>query len=396
MSRPVAKNCRSTGHLTLVVSAAFALLPSEADAERLTPHELKQRIPGAIIHLDTPLGSVVPITYGPDGVVEGKAGAVAFYLGSEKDRGKWWVEGSSVCHQWNTWFNGKKTCFTVDLKTANRIEWTDQDGDKGTATIIAMGNTPPAQPQQIAAATPQAEPVLPPLAAAPARPARLGANPGPVSPSPASTEAKPAPATIPPLKFSHARPAVAGAPKAETKPEPKVAAEKTALLPPPAPVPAPAATPPQLIEFRVANVAADDVLNLRRGPAAATDIVATIPPSSVGLKLAGNCNGEWCPVAHGQHFGWVHRYFIAASSTTPPPATAQSNRNPISYRVVGVTAGDVLNIRRVPDAESAVVATIPPTGNRIRLTGYCRREWCPVSHGRNEGWVNRQYLAVEF
>lgn len=391
MSQSVAKKCRTKGVLPLGIAAAVALSSAApAGAERLTAGELKQKIPGAVIHLDTPLGSVVPITYGADGLVEGKAGAVAFYLGSERDRGKWWIEGSSVCHQWNTWFNGKKTCFTVYLKTANRIEWTDQDGDKGTATIVAMGNATPAPTQQTAAAAPQAQPALPLLEAAPARPARLGANSGP-----AAIDAKPAP-TPPPLKFSHARPAVAGVPKAETKPEPKVTTEKPAPSPSSSPSPPPAATPPRLIEFRVANVAADDVLNLRRGPTAATDIVATIPPSTAGLKLAGNCNGEWCPVVHGPHFGWVHRYFIAASSGSTPPPSAQPSRNPISYRVVGVTAGDVLNIRRVPDADADVIATIPPTGNRIRLTGYCRREWCPVSHGRNEGWVNRQYLAVEF
>ncbi len=388
MSKLARKKPRTPGHLSLGVAAAIALLTAEAGAERLTSNELKQKIPGAIIHLDTPLGSVVPINYGPEGIVEGKAGAVAFYLGSEQDRGKWWIEGSAVCHQWNTWFNGKKKCLTVDLKAANRLEWTDQEGDKGTATIIAIGNSAPAPTQQTAAVAPRALPNLPLLEAAPSRPARLGAPQGATP-----MEPKPATVTAPPPKVSPARPAVAGNPKSEVKSEPKATVEKVAALAPP---PVASAPSPQSIEFRVANVAPDDVLNLRRGPAAATDIVVAIPPSTAGLILAGNCNGEWCPVVHGQHFGWVHRYFIAASSSASFPAPAQPNRNPISYRVVGVTTGDVLNIRRIPDPESDVVATIPPTGNRIRLTGYCRREWCPVSHGRNEGWVNRQYLAVEF
>ncbi|MGH8337355.1 MAG: hypothetical protein ACRETL_11175, partial [Gammaproteobacteria bacterium] len=42
-------------------------------AHLLSGNELRQDIPGATINLDTPLGSVVPVTYGADGSLEGSA-----------------------------------------------------------------------------------------------------------------------------------------------------------------------------------------------------------------------------------------------------------------------------------------------------------------------------------
>ena len=107
------------------------------------------------------------------------------------------------------------------------------------------------------------------------------------------------------------------------------------------------------------------------------------------------------PVQTGRESGWVHRYFImpvgGAGAAAPAPAqTPRTAAGPITYRVVGVPASDVLNVRRIADGDSEVVATIPPNGNRIRLTGYCRREWCPVAFGRTTGWVNRQFLTLEY
>lgn len=147
--------------------------------------------------------------------------------------------------------------------------------------------------------------------------------------------------------------------------------------------------------FRVINVAADDMLNVRRSPDPRSDVIATIEPGSGNVRVTGLCNGDWCPVQSGNNNGWVHRYFIAPSGAIQPQ-TQRAPQNPITYRVVGVPSSDVLNIRRIADGDSEIVATIPPSGTRIRLTGYCRREWCPVSYGRSNGWVNRQYLTLEY
>lgn len=386
-----------------IAAVALGLLAFAAEAQQMTGTALRQNIPGAVIHLDTPLGSVVPISYAQDGTIEGKAGAVAFYLGSEKDRGKWWIEGSTVCHQWNTWFDGKKKCLSVNLKPGNRIDWADQDGGTGTATVIAFGKAEPEAPKQIATLLPSPQqPALTP--SAPPQPStRLGGDPAEPrqTPSVVKQPSKPAPQAQLPQKSD--------TPKREPqKPQATVA---SAIAPMP-PFASPPSVTPRLSSteaatagapvFRVVNVPDDDVLNVRRGPNPTSDVVSTIPPSAANVRVTGLCNGDWCPVQTGRESGWVHRYFIipvggAATAAAPTPAQApRTAAGPITYRVVGVPASDVLNVRRIADGDSEVVATIPPNGNRIRLTGYCRREWCPVAFGRTTGWVNRQFLTLEY
>ena len=117
-------------------------------AELLSGAMLRQNIPGARIQLDTPLGSVIPIAYGEDGSLQGRAGAVAFFLGAQRDRGKWWVEGSKLCHRWNTWFNGRVNCVRVYREADNRIEWVDQDGERGTGAIVELRNVVDSAPKQ--------------------------------------------------------------------------------------------------------------------------------------------------------------------------------------------------------------------------------------------------------
>ncbi len=398
MPKPSVKSVARPVPPAAIAAAAMGLLAFAAEAQQMTGTALRQNIPGAVIHLDTPLGSVVPISYAPDGTIEGKAGAVAFYLGSEKDRGKWWIEGSAVCHQWNTWFDGKKKCLSVNLKPGNRVDWADQDGGTGTATVIAFGKAEPETPsKQIATLLPSPQPpaLMP---SAPAQPtARLGGEPAeprqppaaakqPVKPMPPAATAQNAetPKREPPKPVASA---IAPVPPAATGPTvtPRLSSAEVATAG--APV------------FRVVNVPQDDVLNVRRGPNPTSDVVSTIPPSAANVRVTGLCNGDWCPVQTGREAGWVHRYFImpVGSTGTAAPATPpRTAAGPITYRVVGVPASDVLNIRRIADGESEVVATIPANGNRIRLTGYCRREWCPVAFGRTTGWVNRQYLTLEY
>ena len=151
--------------------------------------------------------------------------------------------------------------------------------------------------------------------------------------------------------------------------------------------------------FRVVNVPEGDVLNVRRGPSAETEIIATIAQRATGIRTVGECRYDWCPVRAGHRVGWVHRYFIwpdAPGLSVRRPAPQRDARDAITYRVVRVPFDDVLNLRRQADGESAIVGSIPSEGKRIRMTGYCVGEWCPVSHGQSAGWVNRRYLAIEF
>ncbi|HRY05911.1 MAG TPA: SH3 domain-containing protein [Hyphomicrobiaceae bacterium] len=390
MQKLVAKSIGVSALCTLVVfvapvGAAFA-------AEPLSGDTLRKRIPGAKIQVDTPLGSVVPVSYGADGTLEGKAGAVAFFLGSQKDRGKWWIEGSKLCQRWNTWFNKRTNCARVFRTAENRIEWIDQDGDKGTGTIVELSNPAPAaspsdekhERQRASAPTPKSvtKPAAVPTAVARKVPPRHSPVPtsGPTHvPTPVHVSKPPAPEKR----------------QGHQTTQPRMAASKDAAQTPrhhkPVGKSAYGAT------YRVVNVARDDVLNVRTGPAPTAPIVSTIRARAKGIVLVGNCTGEWCPVQLGPRQGWVNRYFLAAEHGGRRNALGgRSSRNPLTYKVVRVPAGDVLNLRRRPDAQSAVVATIPPSGNRIRLTGYCVGEWCPVAYGRQSGWAHRYFLALEF
>jgi len=65
-----------------------------------------------------------------------------------------------------------------------------------------------------------------------------------------------------------------------------------------------------------------------------------------------------------------------------------------TFRVTGVAADDVLNMRERPDANASVRGTIPPDGKNVRRIGSCE-EWCQVSYGTKSGWVRKQFLRAE-
>ena len=86
--------------LVMLVAAAWA------KPRDLTGAQIRETITGAVIHMHTPLGTVVPVKYAEDGSLSGRAGSVAFFLGAAKDRGKWWVKGRQLCQKWSVWFRG--------------------------------------------------------------------------------------------------------------------------------------------------------------------------------------------------------------------------------------------------------------------------------------------------
>jgi uncharacterized protein YraI len=66
-----------------------------------------------------------------------------------------------------------------------------------------------------------------------------------------------------------------------------------------------------------------------------------------------------------------------------------------AYKVSGVAANDVLNIRSGPDANSGIVSSIPPDGRGVRIVGGCSGQWCPIDYLNARGWVNRRFLVSE-
>ncbi|MGI9422798.1 MAG: SH3 domain-containing protein, partial [Hyphomicrobiaceae bacterium] len=63
--------------------------------------------------------------------------------------------------------------------------------------------------------------------------------------------------------------------------------------------------------YRVVGVRSTDVLNMRIGPSSDAPVVATIPPSGRGVRIIGECAGDWCPITYRFVSGWVNRYYIA-------------------------------------------------------------------------------------
>lgn len=119
-------------------------VPLNADAIRAT-------LPGSVLKLDTPLGMVVPIKFDGDGLMSGDAGQLASYLGSQKDRGRYWLAEDRICYKWFRWFSGEQHCLTIQ-RDGQRILWQREDGETGTATLEERQKDQPA-PVKVAAPT---------------------------------------------------------------------------------------------------------------------------------------------------------------------------------------------------------------------------------------------------
>jgi hypothetical protein len=124
-------------HATLV-AAAMIVAAGTAAAGGHGPREmngeaLRKALTGRTIHLDTPLGGL-PISFRADGTMWGSAGSLASYVGSERDRGRWWIAADQLCQRWNTWLGGQSYCFRL-RQHGRTVHWTRNDGLSGVATI---------------------------------------------------------------------------------------------------------------------------------------------------------------------------------------------------------------------------------------------------------------------
>jgi hypothetical protein len=88
--------------------------------------------------------------------------------------------------------------------------------------------------------------------------------------------------------------------------------------------------------FMVANVEADDVLNVRRGPSTDFDVVGALQPGSHGITITGACQSMWCPVRHEATAGWVNRIYLANEQPLPVIPVSQH----------GASRADLLPVER--------------------------------------------------
>jgi hypothetical protein len=304
--------------LKLVISAAGVCVAVcaavQAHAADLSGQEISALLAeGATVELDTPIGTKLPLRYGSDGKLAGEAGGLAWYLGAATDRGKWWVEGGQLCHQWRRWFDAQTQCLKL-RKEGRFVHWRSQTGQTGTATITVAAPRQ-APPLLASAAPPGRAKSAPPPEAAPAPPkltdkapdwppapklASAGQPPDQAAKESATVEAPDQPSAAEPSAKADAPPAArlglpppdkAGAADGEAEPPGQT---KRATLP----------------VYKVANVRSDDVLNVRSGPSSDFDIVGVLPPGTGGIAITSACRSQWCPVRHESASGWVNRTYL--------------------------------------------------------------------------------------
>ncbi|MBX9589417.1 MAG: SH3 domain-containing protein [Hyphomonadaceae bacterium] len=299
------------GSLLFVTGAAAQPSPLSGDA-------IREMVAGAVIEVDTPLGTRLPVHLSEDGRLKGEARGLAYILGAPSDIGRWWIAADRLCQRWTRWFGGVVQCLRLSRDGA-RVFWRRDDGETGTASIITPPPSIAKAPDRVAptpereapeahalranaAAGPRAEvpaPVRPDAAPTPSAAAEPAANRPPASPQrmverplegPPQAVAKPADNTQPAL-----------APRAALPAKSHEASNH-------APNPAGAARRAQ--PFRVAGVASHDVLNVRDGPAADYTVIGAILPDAAGVWIVGRCLSEWCPIRHRGMTGWVNSSYL--------------------------------------------------------------------------------------
>ena len=358
----------------LTTSAATQSPPLSGDSVR-------EIVLSSTIHLHTPIGTTVPILHKKDGTVTGKAGAVSWFLGASRDKGRWWMTGNKLCHQWKVWFKGKSNCMVI-RRRGTKFTWHQDDGENGVVSIVPLrkttrfANRTINDPAGVKGPLPRQ-----PKATAKARPT--------TKPAPSRTQT----AALTKRTTSSA-PTTSAKNVALTRKQPPVAKTKTSALTPAPPIPKAkpgskaakrtARQTRQQPTFSVVGVPEHDVLNIRLKPTPESQIVGTLVPNARGVRKAGKCNNGWCPVRHAQKSGWVNRTYLA-----------RERRRDSRFRVVNVQTGDVLYIRTHATQAAPIAGTIPPFGKGIKVIGRCKDDWCPVQHARRSGWVNRAFIAPQ-
>jgi hypothetical protein len=185
--------------LIVVGCAILVGFAARADAVPLGDETLKQTLAGKTVHLDTPFGIAIPITYQANGLMSGKAGVLAFFLGAAADRGRWWVSEGKLCQKWFKWLDAQPSCMRL-TQDGHRIAWRRDDGMSGTATIVAA-LPPGAEATPRGLGGPVDMELRPSVATAPPRePTRPTSISAPVASPPRATKSTVARAAVTPVQ----------------------------------------------------------------------------------------------------------------------------------------------------------------------------------------------------
>lgn len=131
-------------------TAAFSMLPllfallmlplglavsAPAEPSKLTGEALRRAVSGKTVLIATPIGSI-PIRYNSNGTMTGRAPVFVASLGTQRDRGQWWIADDRLCQRWYRWLAAKRHCFKLQ-HAGPTVYWLRDDGLSGTATIAS-------------------------------------------------------------------------------------------------------------------------------------------------------------------------------------------------------------------------------------------------------------------
>ena len=344
----------------ITAACLCAATVAEADSARLSGQQITDLVAGATVELDTPIGTKLPIRYSIDGKISGQARDLASYLGAATDTGRWWVTSDQLCHKWNRWFDAEPQCLWL-RKQGRTIYWHSQDGNSGTAVVAVPA------PIQTASVLPAAPVETRMRLAAPEPPPMLANSFVAAQPAETPTSADPS------SKPAEEKP-IAEAPAVDLP-----VAQLTGTVDersPPQPEPRPPAEP----AYIVANIARDDVLNVRSGPSTEFDIVGELQPGSRGVSITGACRSEWCPVQHQSTSGWVNRMYLANDGPASLVAAAQRTSSIEDLLAADTAQARPAALRDPPDAPRtcltpparALLERIEEKFGPVKLVSTCR------------------------
>jgi len=120
--------------LLLLLVIQFGLTGSaRAEPSKLTGEALREAVSGRTVLISTAIGAL-PIRYKSNGTMIGQAPALVASLGTERDRGRWWIVDDRLCQRWYRWLAAKRYCFKLQ-HVSGTVHWQRDDGLSGTATI---------------------------------------------------------------------------------------------------------------------------------------------------------------------------------------------------------------------------------------------------------------------
>lgn len=336
-----------------------------AEPVQLGEADIRQMLPGSTIELDTPLGVRLPISFTADGLMTGEAGRLEPYLGTARDRGRWWAADGKLCQKWFRWFEAKPRCVSV-TRSGQRIRWQEAGGESGTATIVAEGPTRPQEPaaeQQQSIAAAAMTPSLP-------RPAKVAKPVQPTVPVQSTAAAKPAVVARPTIQDSQPEdPNVGGTPRFAA---PALAAATRGAAQPEA-------------ETNIAQAATQSTSQGRT--AVATAVRRAVTRTARTQRAQNNRFNPPIPLPT--------RRIVEKPPALPSQLAAAAAASGHTFRVRGVMSNDLLNVRNGPSEQHNVIGGLAPGSGNVRIVGRCIEDWCEVASPRIGGWVNVVFLTPE-